>query len=81
MPGPYRDEDNPQIVVPSAAIRVEHCRGFSRRSRAFGRSPLGGQYQQIPAVDHVNATATTRWRNCRYTFVIGEIPVIGRRVG
>ena len=65
-------EDNPQIVVPSAAIRVELAGASAEEVERLVVRPLEASIKQIPAVDHVYATATNSLAQLSVQFVIGE---------
>ncbi|HNA20799.1 MAG TPA: efflux RND transporter permease subunit, partial [Agitococcus sp.] len=65
-------EDNPQIVVPSAAIRVELAGASAEEIERLILRPLEASIKQIPAVDHVYATATNSLAQLSVQFIIGE---------
>ncbi|RZU36776.1 multidrug efflux pump subunit AcrB [Fluviicoccus keumensis] len=65
-------EDNPQITVPSAAIRVELAGASAEEVERLLVRPLEASIKQIPAVDHVYATAANSVAQLSVQFVIGE---------
>ena len=65
-------EENPQIVVPAAAVTVVLPGASSAEVEELVVTPLEGILKEIPGVDHVESTARNSVATVQVQFEVGE---------